>query len=86
MGTHREQPRKEVVRRIASLITSAHELDLHDASGHPTGFWADQVALPCDRFRSAGADVTIMTPDGAAPIADPYSLEPIFHHPAQDRA
>ncbi|NKQ57681.1 thiamine biosynthesis protein ThiJ [Amycolatopsis sp. K13G38] len=71
--------------RIAYLVSSAREIDLRDSSGHPTGFWLEEALLSYERFAAAGADVVVITPDGSAPVPDPYGLEPIFHYPAEDR-
>jgi putative intracellular protease/amidase len=71
--------------RIAYLVSSARAIDLRDSSNHPTGYWAEEALKAYERFVAAGADVVVMTPDGKAPVADPYSLEPIFHYPDQDR-
>jgi putative intracellular protease/amidase len=71
--------------RIAFLVSSAREIDLDESPGHPTGYWAEEALLPYERFVEAGADVVVMTPDGNAPVADPYGLEEQFHYPADDR-
>ncbi|MFD4636290.1 DJ-1/PfpI family protein [Lentzea sp. NPDC058436] len=71
--------------RIAYLVSSAREIDLLDSGGHPTGYWAEQALTSYDRFMTLGADVVVMTPDGGAPVIEPCSLEPHFHHPAEDR-
>lgn len=71
--------------RIAYLVSSAREIDLRDSSNHPTGYWAEEALKAYERFVAAGADVVVITPDGSPPVADPYSLEPIFHYPDQDR-
>ncbi|MDN5853483.1 MAG: DJ-1/PfpI family protein [Actinomycetia bacterium] len=71
--------------RIAYLVSSAREIDLRDSSNHPTGYWAEEALKAYERFVAAGADVVVITPDGNPPVADPYSLEPIFHYPDQDR-
>lgn len=71
--------------RIAYLVSSAREIDLRDSSGHPTGFWAEEVLKSYERFVAAGVDVVVITPDGRPPVADPYGLEPIFHYPDEDR-
>ncbi|ODU06042.1 MAG: thiamine biosynthesis protein ThiJ [Pseudonocardia sp. SCN 72-86] len=71
--------------RIAFLVSSAREIDLRDSSNHPTGYWAEEALKSYERFVAAGADVVVITPDGATPVADPYSLEPIFHYPDADR-
>ncbi|MFT4081466.1 MAG: type 1 glutamine amidotransferase domain-containing protein [Nocardioides sp.] len=71
--------------RIAFLVSSARAIDLHESSDHPTGFWLEEALLSYERFVEAGVEVVVMTPDGQAPVPDPYGLEPIFHYPAEDR-
>ena len=71
--------------RIAFLVSSARAIDLRESSNHPTGFWLEEALLSYERFVAAGAEVVVITPDGQAPVADPYGLEPIFHYPAEDR-
>ncbi|MBV6755008.1 DJ-1/PfpI family protein [Rhodococcus opacus] len=71
--------------RIAYLVSSAREIELRDSSSHPTGFFAEEVLKPYERFVAAGVDVVVITPDGNTPIADPYGLELIFHYPDKDR-
>jgi putative intracellular protease/amidase len=71
--------------RIAYLVSSAREIDLRESSNHPTGYWAEEALKSYERLVAAGADVVVITPDGKAPVADPYSLEPQFHYPDQDR-
>lgn len=71
--------------RIAFLVSSARAIDLRESSNHPTGFWLEEALLSYERFVAVGAEVVVMTPDGQAPVADPYGLEPIFHYPAEDR-
>ena len=71
--------------RIAYLVSSAREIDLRESSNHPTGFWAEETLKAYERFVAAGADVVVITPDGNPPVADPYSLETVFHYPDQDR-
>lgn len=71
--------------RIAYLVSSAREIDLRDSSNHPTGYWAEEALKAYERLVAAGAEVVVVTPDGRAPVADPYSLEPQFHYPDADR-
>src|ERR1700740_2043389 len=71
--------------RIAYLITSARELTLADATQHPTGYFAEEALKPYERFVTAGFDVTVMTPDGNPPYADPYGLSWFFHYPDDDK-
>ena len=70
---------------IAYLITSAREMTLADGSMHPTGYFAEEALKPFERFVKAGFDVTVITPDGRIPYADPYGLSWYFHYPEEDK-
>ena len=71
--------------RIAYLVTSARELTLADGTQHPTGYFAEEALKPYERFAAAGFDVTVITPDGQPPYADPYGLSWFFHYPEEDK-
>jgi putative intracellular protease/amidase len=71
--------------RIAYLVTSAREMTLADGTAHPTGYFAEEALKPYERFAAAGFDVTVMTPDGNPPFADPYGLSWFFHYPDDDK-
>jgi putative intracellular protease/amidase len=71
--------------RIAYLVTSAREMTLADGTAHPTGYFAEEALKPYERFAGAGFDVTVITPDGNPPYADPYGLSWFFHYPDQDK-
>jgi putative intracellular protease/amidase len=71
--------------RIAYLITSARETTLADGTAHPTGYFAEEALKPYERFTGAGFDVTVITPDGKPPYADPYGLSWFFHYPDEDK-
>ena len=71
--------------RIAYLVTSAREIALADGTQHPTGYFAEEALTPYERFTGAGFDVTVLTPDGRPPYADPYGLSWFFHYPGQDK-
>jgi putative intracellular protease/amidase len=70
---------------IAYLVTSARELTLADGTTHPTGYFAEEALKPYERFIAAGFDVTVITPDGQPPYADPYGLSWFFHYPDADK-
>ncbi|WP_300007055.1 DJ-1/PfpI family protein [Pseudonocardia sp.] len=70
--------------RLLYLVTSAREMRLADGTPHETGFFAEEAAVPYRRFVAAGVDVVVATPDGRAPHADSYGLQPIFHMPDED--
>ena len=71
--------------RIAYLMTSAREMTLADGTAHPTGYFAEEALKPYQRFTAAGFDVTVITPDGQPPYADPYGLSWFFHYPEEDK-
>jgi putative intracellular protease/amidase len=71
--------------RIAYLVTSAREMTLADGTEHPTGYFAEEALKPYERFAAAGFDVTVITPDGQPPYADPYGLSWFFHYPEEDK-
>ena len=71
--------------RIAYLVTSAREMTLADGTPHPTGYFAEEALKPYERFADAGFDVTVITPDGKPPHADPYGLSWFFHYPDEDK-
>jgi putative intracellular protease/amidase len=71
--------------RIAYLVTSAREMTLADGTAHPTGYFAEEALKPYERFAGASFDVTVITPDGNPPYADPYGLSWFFHYPDQDK-
>src|SRR5690242_16690289 len=41
--------------------------------------------MPYDKFVAAGVEVVAATPDGKPPHADPFTLEPQFHYPDEDK-
>src|SRR5260221_11082922 len=71
--------------RLLMIVSSARSINLASDKGHTTGYWADEVLKPYDKFVAAGVEVVVATPDGAPPHADPFGLEPRFHDPDEDR-
>jgi hypothetical protein len=66
------------------VVSSARTLTLADGTEHPTGYWAEEVEKPYQRFVEQGVEVVVATPDGQPPQPDPYGLESIFHYPDED--
>jgi putative intracellular protease/amidase len=62
--------------RILMIVTGADALTLSDGTEHPTGFWAEELAVSHEVFRDAGIDVDIATPGGVKPTVDQASLDP----------
>jgi putative intracellular protease/amidase len=71
--------------RLLMIVSSARSIDLASDKEHPTGYFADEVIKPYDKFTAAGIEVAFATPDGATPQADPYGLELWFHYPDEDK-
>jgi putative intracellular protease/amidase len=71
--------------KILMVISSAQAIDLTKDKGHVTGYWAEEVLKPYDKFVQAGVEVVAATPDGAPPHLDPFGLETRFHYPDEDK-
>jgi putative intracellular protease/amidase len=61
--------------RILMMVSAADTMALVDGSAHPTGFWAEELAVPHRTFREAGIEVDLATPGGVPPTPDPISLD-----------
>ncbi|MFD4509898.1 type 1 glutamine amidotransferase domain-containing protein [Streptomyces sp. NPDC058457] len=61
---------------ILFVMTGADRWTLADGTAHPTGFWADEAVVPYEAFKAAGHEITVATPGGVIPPADPVSLTP----------
>lgn len=59
---------------VLFVITAADRWTLNDGDVHPSGYWAEEVAVPHHAFTEAGWDVTVSTPGGVAPTLDDLSL------------
>ncbi|MFJ8935244.1 type 1 glutamine amidotransferase domain-containing protein [Streptomyces sp. NPDC102365] len=56
-------------------------LTSHDTlgdTGRRTGFWLEELAAPYYRFREAGWEIVLASPEGGRPPLDPKSNEPDF--------
>ncbi|KOU64305.1 transcriptional regulator [Streptomyces sp. WM4235] len=56
------------------VVSAADRWTLKDGAAHPTGYWAEELAVPHRLFTKAGWKVDIATPAGVAPTVDPVSL------------
>ncbi|MBR7837043.1 type 1 glutamine amidotransferase domain-containing protein [Actinospica durhamensis] len=61
---------------ILFMMTGSDHWTLKDGTRRPSGFWAEEAVTPLEAFRAAGHRVTVATPGGVVPPADPASLEP----------
>lgn len=71
--------------RLLMIVSSARSIDLISEKGRETGYSADEVLKPYDKFVAVGVEVVAATPDGKPPYADPFTLEPQFHYPDEDK-
>jgi putative intracellular protease/amidase len=71
--------------RLLMIVSSARSIDLVSEKGRETGYSADEVLKPYDKFMAVGVEVVVATPDGKPPHADPFTLEPQFHYPDEDK-
>src|SRR5438876_2175857 len=71
--------------RLLMIVSSARSIDLAREKGRETGYSVDEVLKPYDKFVAAGVEVVAATPDGKPPHADPFTLEPQFHYPDEDK-
>ena len=71
--------------RLLMIVSSARSIDLASDKEHPTGYFADEVLKPYDKFVASGVEVIAATPDGVTPQVDPYGLKPWFHYPDEDK-
>ena len=60
--------------KILIIMTRAKTLTLLDGTAYPSGFWAEELVVPYERFVAAGYDVDIATSGGVAPTPDRGSL------------
>ena len=60
--------------RVLMVISAADRWTLNDGTVHPSGYWAEEVAVPYRIFSAAGWDITVATPGGKAPTLDRLSL------------
>ncbi|WP_067844413.1 type 1 glutamine amidotransferase domain-containing protein [Nocardia lijiangensis] len=60
--------------KVLFVISAADRWTLNDGSVHPSGYWAEEVAVPHRIFSEAGWDIAVATPGGKAPTLDRLSL------------
>ncbi|MFC1408259.1 type 1 glutamine amidotransferase domain-containing protein [Streptacidiphilus sp. N1-12] len=59
-------------------MTAKATLHLLDGEQHPSGFWAEEFAVPYQIFRDNGYEVDVATIGGVAPTPDLTSIDPEF--------
>ncbi|BBZ11347.1 type 1 glutamine amidotransferase domain-containing protein [Mycobacterium branderi] len=60
--------------KVLMVVSAADRWTLNDGTVHPSGYWAEEVAMPYHIFSEAGWDITVATPGGKAPTLDQLSL------------
>ncbi|UJW31593.1 type 1 glutamine amidotransferase domain-containing protein [Saccharothrix sp. AJ9571] len=61
--------------KVLIVLTSHDELG---DTGRKTGFWLEELAAPYYRFKEAGWQIVLSSPQGGRPPLDPKSNEPGF--------
>jgi putative intracellular protease/amidase len=59
---------------VLIVLTGARVWSQKDGTQRPTGFWAEEFAVPHKLLTEAGVDITVATPGGVAPVPDELSL------------
>lgn len=62
--------------KILILVTNAAKLTLKDGEKAPSGFWAEEFAVPYQKFIEVGYQVDVATVGGISPTPDASSLAP----------
>lgn len=73
-GTSHAAPKGEVL----VLLSSETELPLQDGKTFPTGYYLNEFGVPADALLRAGYQLTVVTPKGNQPKADPRSIDPVY--------
>jgi len=67
-----------MTKTLLTILTNTAYLTLTDGEAYPSGFWAEEFAVPYQLFRKAGYAVDVATLGGIAPTVDKSSLDPDF--------
>ncbi|GAA1658602.1 type 1 glutamine amidotransferase domain-containing protein [Actinoplanes couchii] len=67
-----------MTKKILFVISAADHWTLKDGTRRPSGFWAEEVVLPYEKFKAAGYDIAAATPGGVSPTVDELSLRPEY--------
>ena len=61
--------------KILFVMSAADHWTLNDGTEHPTGFWAEEFAVPFKALTEAGHTIDVATPGGVTPVVDAGSLD-----------
>src|SRR5262245_34344804 len=67
-----------MTKTLLTILTNTAHLTLTDGEAYPSGFWAEEFAVPYQIFKKAGYAVDFATLGGIAPTVDASSLDPDF--------
>src|SRR5215510_6682202 len=67
-----------MTKTLLTILTNTAYLTLTDGEAYPSGFWAEEFAVPYQLFKKAGYDIHFATLDGIAPTVDKSSVDPDF--------
>ena len=62
--------------RVLIVMSAADTWTRNDGSPYPTGYWAEEVAAPHERFVAAGFEVDFASPGGVLQPLDQHSADP----------
>ena len=65
--------------RALIVVTGADRWTLADGSTRPSGYWPEELSTPYRVFADAGVEITVATPGGVPPTADPAGFDPVHH-------
>lgn len=61
--------------RILIVLSGSDTWTRADGTEYPTGYWAEELVVPHEKFVGAGHTVDIATPEGRKPTLDPHSVD-----------
>ena len=62
------------------VVSAANVWTMKNAKPHPTGFWSEEFVAPHRKFTEAGFKVTVASPGGVSPTADPLSFNLTYNN------
>src|SRR5262245_36031342 len=65
-----------MAKTLLTILTNAAHLTLTDGTEYPSGFWAEEFAVPYQMFTKAGYAVDLATLGGIPPTVDKSSIDP----------
>jgi putative intracellular protease/amidase len=76
---------KSAVSKILIVMSAADTWERTDGTSYPTGYWAEELAAPHERFVAAGHTVDFASPGGVLQPLDRHSADPAVAGPDCDR-